>query len=94
MTFKDPSAPLSGIEFKPGLDYALRKSLWTSREPDGRSVSVGMARPEQRVASQLHELWEFDTTGGCAAAKQVSTTTIDKTERCWFGQRRENERSG
>ena len=79
------------------LDYALRKSLWGFRED---RMAVRFQYEWRDHSNQWHrsygnELWEFDDNGLMRRREaSINDTTINETERRWFGPRPENERNG
>jgi len=79
------------------LDYALRKSLWGFRE---NRMAVRFQYEWRDHINQWHrsygnELWEFDDNGLMRRREaSINDTTINETERRWFGPRPENERNG
>ncbi|MEP7092124.1 MAG: nuclear transport factor 2 family protein [Nocardioidaceae bacterium] len=78
------------------LDYALRKSLWGFRE---NRMAVRFQYEWRDHDNQWHrsygnELWEFDDNGLMRRREaSINDTTINETERRWFGPRPENERT-
>jgi len=79
------------------LDYVLRKSLWSFRE---NRLAVRFQYEWRDHSNQWHrsygnELWEFDDNGLMRRREaSINDTTINETQRRWFGPRGENERNG
>jgi uncharacterized protein len=77
------------------LDYALRKSLW---DYTGNRIAVRFQYECRDASGQWwrsygNELWEFDDNGLMVRREaSINDTTINESERRYFGPRPDDER--